>query len=170
MTLKFGQIFFAILVTIMCLNTFSQKDYTDPTERKKRGLLEEPLEEAPAPTPEPAPEPAPAPVEKTVTTEQTTEQKRVCQCDHLSILLKKTADRYYHEGMRMNALNYDSNDHYRMRQEGRKAVKVTNILRNRHDLEEYRCPYQEITAVKFKDLRKLVKAQRRLCDLDQLGR
>lgn len=148
------------LSALFCFSVLSQKDYNDPTKRKKRGLLEEPLEESPAP----------APVKKEVSNDLSPEKKRLCQCDTLAILLTKTQKRYYHEGYRLQALNYDYSVHYRLEKDAKRAKKVTNIMRNQHDLEDFTCPYVEISAVKYKDLKKLVKKQRKVCDLDVLAR
>lgn len=164
---KLRPVVLATMAALFCFSAFSQKDYVDPTKRDKRGLLEEPLEEE-APAPAPAPEPAP--VKKEETTALTPEQTRYCQCNTLAILLEKTYKRYYHEGNVLNALNYDYSVYYRIKKEGDKAKKVTNILRNKHDLEDFTCPYLNVTAEKYKHLKKAVKEQRKLCDLDVLGR
>lgn len=161
---KMRPVVLATMAALFCFSALSQKDYVDPNQREKRGLLEEPLEEAPEPAPEPAP------VKNKVSNDLSPEKKRLCQCDKLSVLLTKTYKRYYHEGYKLNALNYDYSTYYRIKKEADKAKKVTNILRNKHDLEDFSCPYIEIPEVKYKDLKKAVKKQRKSCDLDVLGR
>lgn len=152
-------VFSCLSLSFLAISVSAQKDYKDPTKRQKRGLLEEPLEEKEeAVTPEPA---------KKEQSGLTSKQQRLCKCKKLSVLAVKTQNRYRKE-TNDGALEHDYPTWSRLDREKRKALNMVKILRNRYDLEDFECPYEQITMVKYKHLKKALKAQRPLCDLDML--
>ncbi|GEM_PF-5148625 len=141
---------------------FGQNTYVDPNERQKRGLLEEGEQEIKV-------EPVRVVQKKTKAKEEENPNfTRMCHCEHLSVLTKKLSKRYRFEARQEESLEWDYNKYYRYEAEYKKVEKLVKILRNRHDLEDQKCPYIQITQTKFKDLKKVSKKQRPFCDVDAL--
>jgi hypothetical protein len=140
---------------------FGQNTYVDPNERQKRGLLEEGEQEVKV-------EPKRVVQEKINVKEENPNFTRLCHCEHLSVLTKKLSKRYRFEARQEESLEWDYNKYYRYEAEYKKVEKLVKILRNRHDLEDQKCPYIQISETKFKDLKKVSKKQRPLCDVDAL--
>lgn len=149
-------VLFSILLNV---STFAQKSYVDPVEKRKRGLLEEPLQEETSVVSE---------KNKDTSDELKEPKHRLCECEKLSILATKATKRYHYEAREKESLKWDYSKWNRHDNERVKSEKLVKILRNKHDLEEFTCPYPEINLVKYKNLLKALKAQRPNCDLDSL--
>jgi len=146
------------ITLIFSFNALSQATYVDPNKRQKKGLLEEgevPVQQVAA-------------VAASNTPKLSKKLQRVCNCEKLSVLMKKKYKKYYSEGREQESISFDYSDYNKFRNEQKTVSKLVKRLRNKYDLEDEDCPYIEYDLAKYKHAKKAVKKQKPMCDVDAL--
>lgn len=149
------------LISLFSLDCFSQRSYTDPREREKRPLLEEPIEEV-----ENDIHAVGSEAESGVTSTLTKGQIKYCACQKvyfLSLKRESLRTRLTSKGY----IKYDSDQRHEFKRHMRKANDAMKLIRGKYEIDEdFECHQEGLSFKKISHYTKAIRSLVSQCDVD----